>query len=285
MQHILVIWNYDNPQHSVLDSVLNSVLDKAIAMAVPFGAKISMAVFGAPRPGREAREAVQAIIAAALARQPAPKLKVSIEFVAHPDIAEWTSQTVASRAIALVIKTGDYSRKVFHTPTDWKLIRQLTCPLLICSPKKWKSKPCILATVDVASRNALQQTINGKVLDMAQQLAVAGHSKLHVAYTIAIAKALDALVITEPPEVMRKKGVAATKKLHNLLEQHGTSADAAHVTAGDPVKEIASIAKKIKAELVIMGSVGRKGVKGKLLGNTAENIIKNLRTDLLIIKP
>ncbi len=277
MQHILVIWNYDNSQ--------NSVLDKAIAMAVPFGAKISMAVFGAPRADKATKEALRALITAALARQPAPKLKVSTEFVAHPDIAEWALQAVASRAIDLVIKTGDYSRKIFHTPTDWKLIRQLTCPLLICSPKKWKSKPCILATVDAASRNKLQQTINGKVLDMAQQLAVTGHSKLHVAYTIAIAKALDALVITEPPEVMRTKGVAATKKLHTLLEQQGTSTDATHVTAGNPVKEISRIAKKIKAELVIMGSVGRKGVKGKLLGNTAENIIKNLRTDLLIIKP
>ncbi len=277
MQHILVIWNYDNPQ--------NSVLDKAIAMAMPFGAKIRMAVFGAPRPDKEAKEAIQAIITAALARRSAPKLKINPEFVEHLDIAEWILQTAAFLHIDLVIKTGDYSRKVFHTPTDWTLIRQLTCPLLICSPKKWKSKPCILATVDAASRNSLQQTINGKVLDIAQQLAVAGHSNLHVAYTIAIAKALDALVITEPPEVMRKKGVAATKKLHTLLEQQGTSADAIHVTAGNPVKEISSIAKKIKAELVIMGSVGRKGVKGKLLGNTAENIIKNLRTDLLIIKP
>ncbi len=277
MQHILVIWNYDNPQ--------NSVLDKAIAMAAPFGAKISVAVFDAPRPGKSAREELQALIADALARQPAPGLRINAEIVTDPDMAAWVTQTTASRNIDLVMKIGSYTRSAFHTPIDWQLIRMLRCPLLICSVRKWKSKPCLLATVDAASRNALQQAINGKVLAMAQQLADASHSKLHVAYTIAIAKALDALVITEPPEVMRKKGVAATKKLHTLLEQQGVSAHATHVTAGNPVKEIASVAKKIKAELVIMGSVGRKGVKGKLLGNTAEDIIKNLRTDLLIIKP
>lgn len=285
MRQILIIWDYHKTQ--------KYVLDKAIALARPFGAKISLAVFGVQQSGtgadkeavKQAKGAINTMIADAIAHQSLTDLKIDHEFVTGEDITEWTLQTTSSRGFDLVVKAGDHSKAIFHTSTDWKLIRQLQCPLLICSTRKWKSKPCILATVDAAARNELQQTINRKVLDMAQQLAAGDHSALHAAYTIPIARALDALVITEPPEVMRKKGAAAIRKLQAILEAQGIRADGIHVAAGNPVDEISRVANKIKAQLVIMGSVGRKGVRGVLLGNTAEAILKNLRTDVLIIKP
>jgi len=36
---------------------------------------------------------------------------------------------------------------------------------------------------------------------------------------------------------------------------------------------------------VVMGTVGRRGVKAKLLGNTAEDVLSLLRMDTLTLKP
>ena len=37
--------------------------------------------------------------------------------------------------------------------------------------------------------------------------------------------------------------------------------------------------------IVVIGSVGRKGLIGQLIGNTAEKVLKLLKTDVLILSP
>ena len=54
---------------------------------------------------------------------------------------------------------------------------------------------------------------------------------------------------------------------------------------GPVAKVITSTAARDRAQLVVMGRVGRRGVKARLLGNTAENVLQHLRTDVLALKP
>lgn len=58
-----------------------------------------------------------------------------------------------------------------------------------------------------------------------------------------------------------------------------------HVEEGLPEEVIPQIAKHIKAELVVLGSIGRTGLSAALLGNTAEHVINQLNCDVLAIKP
>ena len=44
-----------------------------------------------------------------------------------------------------------------------------------------------------------------------------------------------------------------------------------------PENVIPSTAAKYKAGLVVIGTMGRKGIAGKLMGNTAEKILKLLK--------
>ena len=43
--------------------------------------------------------------------------------------------------------------------------------------------------------------------------------------------------------------------------------------------------REFGADVVITGTVGRKGIKGKLMGNTVEGILSRLHTDIIAIKP
>jgi universal stress protein E len=61
--------------------------------------------------------------------------------------------------------------------------------------------------------------------------------------------------------------------------------DNIHIKSGYPDKIVPSVASDIGAGLVIMGSIGRKGLKAKVLGNTAESVLTLLKTDVLIIQP
>ena len=54
---------------------------------------------------------------------------------------------------------------------------------------------------------------------------------------------------------------------------------------GRTEKEIPALANELKADLVVMGTVGRTGVPGLFIGNTAEAVLYQLQSAVLAIKP
>ena len=57
------------------------------------------------------------------------------------------------------------------------------------------------------------------------------------------------------------------------------------IKTGSASKVIPSVASKQPAGLVIIGSIRRKGLKAKLMGNIAEGVLALLKTDILVIQP
>jgi len=58
-----------------------------------------------------------------------------------------------------------------------------------------------------------------------------------------------------------------------------------HLLWGSPAFEVVRLAKDLKSDLVVMGTIGRRGVEGLLLGNTAESILTHCDCDVLAVKP
>ncbi len=48
---------------------------------------------------------------------------------------------------------------------------------------------------------------------------------------------------------------------------------------------IPELADELDADLVVMGTVGRTGIAGLLIGNTAETILERIGCSVLAIKP
>lgn len=57
----------------------------------------------------------------------------------------------------------------------------------------------------------------------------------------------------------------------------------AHVVRGSPSQVIPESANKLDADLVILGNVGRHGLSGVAIGNTAEKILADIKSDILIV--
>jgi len=212
-------------------------------------------------------------------------IDVSLHIAVTSDIATWVKQYVNDFGFDLVIKTGNRSEKLFYTPTDWQLIRQLDCALLITSTNKWRAKSSILASVDVSDDNDRQAVMNDQVLAEAELWAKTQDHELNVVYSVPVPTASLELDIVEMDEVKRQRFPKAKESLASLLGRNQLAEVNTHIEFGAADKRIPSVANKIKADLVVMGSVGRKGINGFLLGNTAEKVMRNLRTDVLIIKP
>jgi universal stress protein E len=209
---------------------------------------------------------------------------VTSQIIPSNNISKWVAAHYTSSDDCLVLKTGHRSERLFHTPTDWELIRQLRCPLLISSNRKWKSQPNVLVALDSSSHKAEHRELNNLALRWAQQWQATSGSQLHALYSIPIPAPLLALDLVERRDYQRAHEPEAKEKLLALLEEFGATNMTPHILTGPPSKTIPHMANELKADLVIMGSVGREGIRGALRGNTAEKVLHHLRTDMLVVK-
>jgi universal stress protein E len=210
-------------------------------------------------------------------------LKLRLEVVWEKDLAQWVIDYVRDRGCTLVIKTGHRSEAWNYTPTDWRLIRGCPVPLLLVAEKHWRGNRHVLAAVDLGTRLAAKRALNHRVVAAAAELADALGRELHVAYAPPFSAVLRDLDVIDPVALTAAGRKRAEVFLHRLA-QADLHPIAAHVRAGPPPKVLTSIAVQQKIAVAVLGTVGRKGLVGKLVGNTVERILSLLKTDVLVIK-
>lgn len=276
---ILVIADQDCDQHAAMR--------KARSVAFSDDIKLSVIAFVEPNGGDsvDASGEKNAEMQQAIDAEFAGIKNVSYDVVATHDIAAFCKVFALENDIDLVIKTGNRTESLFHTPLDYQLVRELKCPVMISTLQKWRAKHRVMVTIDINSKNANQIALNIKALKWASDWAACHECELHVAFCIDIPKAMSELDIISKDEVLAKQEKEVTEKLKAFLDEHDVTCNSISVDAGNPSRVLPSLANSLKADLVVLGSVGRKGVKGILLGNTAEKVMSKLRTDLAVVHP
>jgi nucleotide-binding universal stress UspA family protein len=194
----------------------------------------------------------------------------------------------------------------FFSGDDMHLLRKCPCPVWMVKPQTGESYNRILAAVDVDDSYSLEefktrQALNELVMQLAGSLAVSEFAELHVAHAweaigesvirhgafmqIPVdkvdahveqvrkhhAKLLDVLI----EEVDAKLGHDAINYINPQL----------HMPKGSARKKIPELAKQLKVDCIVMGTVARTGVPGFFMGNTAENILNQIDCSVLAIKP
>ena len=78
-------------------------------------------------------------------------------------------------------------------------------------------------------------------------------------------------VLAKAAAVARSKGV----KAQTLMPE---------VVGGSAAAEIVRQAKKVGADLIVLGTHGRRGMKRLALGSDAENVVRNSRVPVLLVR-
>jgi len=81
-----------------------------------------------------------------------------------------------------------------------------------------------------------------------------------------------------------RAGADYVEQVRRALEQEGIGAEGFIAYSSDPGEEIVRAARRIQADLVVMGAHGHRKVKDFLLGNTIEPVRHALDTPLLIVR-
>jgi universal stress protein E len=214
-----------------------------------------------------------------------PEQKVRLQVVWEKNIERWINKRCIGDQYMAVVKTGGNTGSLVHTSTDWQLLRECPAPVLLVAKKKWHRAKPVLVTLDLASKAARKRTLNAKILGAAQALAEALGVELAIITAIEIPTLLSDLDLVDPLAYEREAREAIAPQIKKLAAQYQIPEAAFHCKRGPVEKVIISRAAKVRAQIVVMGTVARKGVKAHLLGNTAEKVLRHLKTDVLAMKP
>lgn len=58
-----------------------------------------------------------------------------------------------------------------------------------------------------------------------------------------------------------------------------------HLIKGLARKEVPALARRLQVDCIVMGTVARTGIRGFIMGNTAETILEQIDCSVLAIKP
>lgn len=192
----------------------------------------------------------------------------------------------ASASDTIVINREYIAGEKRNFPFEKKLLKSLhKTNLLICGDKRWKPTMNILGTLDIESKDKEQLQLNLAALENSSKITEKVNGQLHLMAVIAISRVSEELDIIEPTEMLMKKGKNVKTQLESFVSKNNATLKyTPHVTAGRPSNEIPSFAKKKDMDLVVLGNVGRTGITGLIVGNTAERILQRLPVDVFIIK-
>lgn len=281
MRKILIIWDFSNDVAPMLDKAAS--LLKGSAASFHFVAFISHDTI--KKTGITHTSTIAALVEQSLSAHQLSAAPHKVFAVHHDNIANWISEICTEQHYDLVIKFGHRTEHLFYTPTDWQLIRHLHTPLLLVNNQAQRPQKAVLAAIDLQNNSPVQQELNRKVAEFAWRIAQHDGASLHLVQVVMVNPVLQDLDLTSSAAVLEKSTPALMAKLEAFVAAEALTNCKIHLQAGVIEQEIQQLSKKLKASLVVMGSIGRKGLSGLLLGNTAEQVLEHLHTDVLVIKP
>ncbi len=185
---------------------------------------------------------------------------------------------------------ADISERLFGS-SDLHLLRKCPCPVWIDRPESETPYRSILAAVDPVDPE--NTGVAKLVLQMAASLAAREAATLHVGhawrlYGESIMRSGRAQISdTEVDLLLSETRQRHQGTLDNLLyaaDFHGIEPQV-HLLQGEPADSIGGLAERVEADLIVMGTLGRTGLPGFFIGNTAEDLLQTTRASVLAVKP
>lgn len=186
---------------------------------------------------------------------------------------EWADEwrkgavTAAARCSASMIFKGSFDhspvQREIRQTADWTLLRTSPCPvLLVKNYHDWQHRR-VLAAINPETTDEAHIRLNHQIISFAQSFTGAYGSDAHF-----VAAFHD---LNYPPSV------------DDLARTCGTPGDHIHLKHGKASDVIRDTAEELDVDLIIVGTVGRDGIKGRVVGNTSERVLDQTHSDLLVL--
>ena len=187
----------------------------------------------------------------------------------------------------LIIKAADHPHQTglaMHTPSDFNLLRHATVPVMLVKPRAWVKNPIIMAAVDAL--NEEQFELGKLVLQEADSLTSILNGELAVVSTYPLLQpwAGTESIGIDFEQLEHDIEKVARKNLNQLTSAANVSYNYLYIEEGRPAMRLRKLAEDTQPEILVMGTVGRTGVKSLVIGNTSETIVQYSHCDVVVVR-
>lgn len=189
-----------------------------------------------------------------------------------------------------VARVGSGRFRWFFGSDDHHLMRKCPVPVWLLDPARREEFRVVLAAVDVSTRE--RDPLDVKILELASSLARREGATLHVVHAWSVYE--ERYLRAHESEIshqgirglLRHEKEERRERLHALVEEVVPDAvPRVHLRKGDPARIVSLLARETGADVLVMGTLGRSGIPGFLIGNTAEAVLARVRCGVLTVKP
>ncbi len=221
-------------------------------------------------------------------------IHTKLDVIWHPDFSSAVIAKAAKSKTSLVIKsTKQYStmKKIFFTPSDWKLLEHCSVPLLLTKSLSDSSYDRVMAAVDPGKDNEKPEELDKKIMSAAVMMAELFDGHPHVCHcyqpigielwqgmsSIGMDHSLVNGDFNDYSEAIKYHHQVAFEK---LLSEYDFDKESSHLVAGSAEFELPELVKSNKVDLLVMGMANN----GKFIGNLVEKLLDNVDCDILSLK-
>jgi len=152
------------------------------------------------------------------------------------------------------------SQRILNRTSDWTLIRECLCPVLLVKEETRRDVRKVLAAIDIRS-NKEYGKLNERIIDFSKQLLEGNNAEVHF--------------------INAHKDLSSFPDRNALIKSCGVASDRIHIKMGDPEDVIIENARDLDVSLVVVGNSARSGLSALINGNTVEKVVDKLDCDIL----
>jgi universal stress protein E len=214
----------------------------------------------------EARTKVQPVLDELAGRLRKEGFEATTELEWAPDWAKQAVSAAARCSASMIFKNSvDHNpvQRELRATSDWTLLRMAPCPvLMVKNYQDWKHRR-ILAAINPATTEPAHIKLNHQVTSLARQLATTYGS--------------DAHFVTAFQDLNHRPDT------DQIAKESGVALEHVHLKKGKAAEVIRDVAAELQVDLIIVGTVARDGIKGRVVGNTCERLLDQTHSDLLVL--
>jgi len=197
---------------------------------------------------------------------------------------------VRADLVIVATRTRGLMKRVLLRNTEWELIRQCPCPLLLVKSPRAYANSAVLAAVDPFHTHSKPANLDARLLDFGGAVARLLKGSLHVfhAYMPLVNYSPFpgvAIPVGPPTEMEEAHAELIASEFDRIASAAGVPPRARHLHMGIVSSELCATARSTRANMVVMGAVSRSALRRLFIGSTAEAVIDELTCDVLVLKP
>ena len=212
---------------------------------------------------------------------------VEYDFPAHEAIIRRARTIGADLIIAGHSRDDNKSPRLLKL-TDWELLRHSPLPVLLVKHTRPYRHPTVLAAIDPEHAHAKPRELDQEILDASLALTQPLGGKLHAVHAYAPI-VIGSAASSVPANLATRLDGIARAEAKSLFEATLADTDIPrtrrHLLGKSPEDAIEQVARRTRADIVVMGALSRSGLKRWFIGNTAERLLDELPCDVLVVKP